>query len=55
MFKREVTTTKRCWEGRMGLYAIATAPPESKKKMNTHGDDVKRKENGDDDVKTKGD
>ena len=41
-------------EGHMGLYAIATAPPESKKTKTLHGDDVKRKEESDD-VKTKGD
>jgi len=40
-------------EGRMGLYAIATAPPE-KKRGASNGDDVKRKEESDD-VKTKGD
>ena len=43
---------KAVLEGRMGLYAIATAPPERKKgASNGGGDDVKRKEN--EDVKTK--
>ena len=45
---------KAVLEGRMGLYAIATAPPERKKgASNGGGDDVKRKEN--DDVKSKDD